>query len=234
MHRLTRRAGGYLIAVLVLTACAAPPPPPTLPPPTLSPPAPTATPVATATPLPSPTPVPVPTATAAPAATRQPTAAPADLRRALTAFEALDSYRLLGRLDSRESSPVDLTVEYVRPDRRRVVLGDLEIITIGATTYVRQGGPWTTLQGAAGASLVPDVREIAGELEHAAFVPQGEETVDGEPCAVFGYTETEQRGRLWVSTRDQLVRKIEGEGPAGTYTLRFTDLNRPLTITAPM
>ncbi|MCC6625847.1 MAG: hypothetical protein IT340_00470 [Chloroflexi bacterium] len=236
MPRPFHRAGGCLIAAVLLAACAAPPPPTPTPPP-----APTAAlaPTVTLTALPrlTPTPAPIPTVTPAPVATRAPataTGTPVELRRTLAALEALDSYRLLGRLDSRESSPVDLTVEYVRPDRRRVVLGDLEIITIGASTYVRQGGPWTKLQGAAGASLAPDVRDIAGEFEQAAFTPQGQETLDGEPCVVFGYTETEQRGRLWVSTRDQLLRKIEGEGPAGAYTLRFTDLNRPIAIVAPI
>jgi hypothetical protein len=161
-------------------------------------------------------------------------AANRDLRRALDAFDALASYRIVGRLDSRESSPVDLTVEYTQPDRRRVVLGTLEIVTIGATTYVRQGGAWVKLQTAADPALAPDVREIAGEFEQAVFTPMGTETIDGEPCATYGYVEGEQQGKLWVSTRDQLVRKIEGQGPVGGYSLRFIDFNQPIAITAPI
>jgi hypothetical protein len=86
----------------------------------------------------------------------------------------------------------------------------------------------------ADAGVVPDPREIAEMFGNAAFTPRGQESIDGEPCDVYTYAEAEQSGALWIGRRDALIRKIEGNQPAGEYILRFADFNAPIEIKAPI
>lgn len=255
----------WCAVALAVTACGASPPPTTISPatpamaatPATATPAPSATPTATATATPSPTPTPapsptpsptsLPTATVTAAATATPSARltpapatagprPVEIGQALAAFDALTSYRVRGTLDSKESGKTSVLLEYVAPDRRHVVLGTLEIIVIGTTSYVKQGEAWLTLEGrgAGMAALAPDARAIARQFEHATFTARGLETIDGEPCAVFSYAEGEQRGAIWIGTRDKLIRKIEGSQPTGSYSLVLSDFNQPIEIRPPV
>ena len=120
---------------------------------------------------------------------------------------------------------VTRTVEFVPPDRRHAVLGELETITIGNQRYTKSNGSWTKADSTARV----DTGEILREAFHKAVVDgslkvehTGTDTVDGQAADIFTITGTVPfngttiKGytmKVWV-TKDGLLRKVESTNEA--------------------
>jgi hypothetical protein len=150
------------------------------------------------------------------------------------AFSELTSYRIVGQLSNKEIGTVDFLIEYVAPDRKRTSFAGFSTIAIGPTTYVNVGSGWTV--AASGAALPPvfDERSLLVQEENLHLTRVGAETVDGEPCIVYTYTGAVQSGRVWVSSRDDVVRKLEGKYGETDLSLTISAVNQPISIEPPI
>lgn len=257
MRRMTWLIGGCVGAGLLLGACGGAPAATTAPVPAAT----TAPAAAVATAPPSPTTAPTatpppatatvaPTATPAPAATKPAAATelpPGEAARAArTAFSRVTSYRLTGVVTPKEGGQMNMSIEYVAPDRMRMVMKgsdasqNMEMVVIANTTYMNVAGNWTKLEGGMGGAggmnvlQTLDIGELMKEMEGGTLTRSGVDVVDGEPCVVYDYTQTDGSGKVWVGVRDNLVRKIEGKDKDSTFTMTITDINKPIEIKAPI
>jgi hypothetical protein len=240
----------------------APPAPPTAPPtatplppaplpPTATPLPPTATPAPAAPPAPArPAPaVPATTATGAPATRPAGSASlPPEVARSLAGFAVARSFRSRGVVVTRGAgSRTEVRLDYVAPDRLLLVATGQRpeqndaIVVIGETAYVKAGDAWLKLEGAQGRQAAArflrlfDPRALLAEAGAATHTPAGSEPVDGEPCAVFAFTDSAGgAGKLWIARRDGLVRRMERRTSAADLTMTLSDYNQPLTIEAPL
>jgi hypothetical protein len=193
--------------------------------------------------------VPATAATGAPATRPAGSASlPPEVARALVGFAAARSFRSRGVVVMRSTgSRTEVRLDYVAPDRLLLVATGQRpeqndaIVIIGETVYVKAGDAWLKLEGAQGRQAAArflrlfDPRALLVEAGAATHTPAGSEPVDGEPCAVFAFTDSAGgTGRLWIARRDGLVRRMERRTSATDLTMTLSDYNQPLTIESPL
>lgn len=88
----------------------------------------------------------------------------AEVREAFTKQRTSRAFRLVAKLRG-ETGPVEITAEYVPPDRMRQVivapgqLAPLETVLVGTRAWSSQGGRWEELMPALVHSIIAQVRE---------------------------------------------------------------------------
>jgi hypothetical protein len=173
--------------------------------------------------------------------------------RLLAAREAagrIGSYRMRGAADSAQQGRIAVLAEYVAPDRAHLLMqaepdpaappapvDSLEVIVIGATSYLNFGGGWTKVEGdpaVADQASQFDLRRMLDAIDQATVELAGAEEVGGEPCEILVSDRDGARLALWVSVGDNLTRKIEATSPDTRLNLTVVDLNAPIEINPPV
>jgi hypothetical protein len=187
------------------------------------------------------------------------------LKKAFTAQLAARSYR--ARMEySVASIPSHNDLEFVAPDRYHVsVFGPQvqgrnmgqEIIIVGKDTFRRiTGVPWQmSMMNTGAASLATTIGDAADQfrLEDASqrmlkyddiqFI--GTDVLDGQPVKVYQFnlkvTKGPMPGKIWISTADDLPRKIEYQASSQTNSERkmklattYYDYNANINIEPPV
>lgn len=152
------------------------------------------------------------------------------ITNAMRAQMAAKSYRARMNLSSSNGSASTMLVEYVSPDRYRVVRDagaggadtKLEYLIVGKETYTRQGdGPWTKFPADMGGmiSSFNDPKAIDELSKSAEIKFVGPDTLDGMPMLVYQHTLDNVGGlvgksvtKTWVAVADGLPRKSESDG----------------------
>ena len=229
----------------------------------------------TAEPTKMPTEAPTQAATQAPKPTIAATEESADLSE-VAGIEGLDSYRMTSMIawkqvkkdGTTEEGVLNMLEEFDRATRaRRYKIsgsapsddgtsesGDVEMIQIGTSSYMRSGDEWVSAQVDPSAvdvqaSMLPDANDLpTGEGTYV-----GSETVNGVSAKHYRYEESEFSGvafgdvdhaelDLWVSEEYKVVVKAEtswegeddeGTQWSGTMKIDVTDINQPIVIEPP-
>jgi hypothetical protein len=185
------------------------------------------------------------------------------LKKAFTAQLAARSFR--ARMEySVASIPTHNDLEFVAPDRYHVtVVGPQvqgrsmgqEIIIVGKDTFRRiTGVPWqksttnpaalaTTIGEIAGQFRTEDVAQRMLKYDDIQFIST--DVLDGQPVMVYQFKLKDTKGpipgKIWISTADNLPRKIEHEASSKTnpdrrmkLTTTYYDYNANITIEPPV
>jgi hypothetical protein len=170
-------------------------------------------------------------------------------REAQAAFKQVTSYRIAGDITSKKEGKIGILIEYVAPESMRLRftleqpatakkpapgMDELEFIAIGTTSYLNLGGAWIQSDGDNSVTSSDMTNLLVEALDTKGLTPQGTETLDGEPCDVYLFQEDGATGKVWVSTRDRLLRKVEGGDADMHLVIAVTDINKPFTIKAPI
>ncbi len=140
------------------------------------------------------------------------------------------------------------TVEYVAPDRFRIVGPMNETIAVGSNTYMKlPTGKW---------QKVPmDINQFVSAFRDPKIIDEmrkdadvkfiGDDTVDGMPMKVYQYTVKNPLGsnmtttsKTWIAASDKLPRKMEVEseieGKPSKTLITYSDYNSDIKIEPPM
>ena len=154
---------------------------------------------------------------------------------------------LTGKIEAAAETAFKQQVDYVAPDRYRVVYRDAkgaeaEMIMIGKDAYIKEGDSWKKMQGEN--SPTPTMRnsfteEALKSISDVKFL--GEESLNGIPALVYSYKLLTVVGnfavtqKIWVSKSSGLPMKCYVEysnGAIKTLTTTF-DTESPVTIELP-
>lgn len=143
------------------------------------------------------------------------------------------------------------TIEFVAPDKMRIVNKSSEMIIVPEGTYIKPaGGEWKKSP----VNMSGNIGELRSSGFNDSFLKDsqvrlvGSDTLDGEPMTVYEIiydspeTKIKSKTLIWVSRSDKLPRKVEVEGEVGKSEsggesktiIEYTDYNAPIEITAPI
>jgi hypothetical protein len=178
------------------------------------------------------------------------------MTKAMRAQLDAKSYRAHVTSSLSDGSSNAMVIEYVAPDRYRMVNDaqtggknfKQEFIIVGGATYIKApNGGWVKspvdASGIVKAFRDPKMLDELTKTADVKFV--GPDTLDGAPMLVYQYTQNNPMGmklkstaKTWLSVADGLPRKTESEGEFNgqkTKTLvRITDYNADIKIESPV
>lgn len=166
-----------------------------------------------------------------------------------TSFDA-KSYRALMTTSLSDGTNSVATVEYVAPDRFRMVRGQNETIIVGKTTYIKgANGQWQKSPVDMG-QMISNFRDpkVIDELTKNTDVKLvGPDVLDGAPMLVYQYTlmlgnDIKSTAKTWLGTTDGLPRKTEsdadmnfmGKQTKSHTTVLYSEFNGDIKIEPPL
>lgn len=135
------------------------------------------------------------------------------------------------------------TIEVVTPDKFHLMfnggggVGNLELISVGTTTYSKTGNTWTKNNGGAGTigidptSLTKQVTDIS---KTAPTVKGGTDNVNGKSCRIYTMNDAQSKSKTDICIANDLPVKLTIAGGGSTVTLTFSDFNSNIDIKAPV
>ncbi len=158
-----------------------------------------------------------------------------EVGQAMAKLAALRSYRIRSDMGQGET----MVVEFVNPDRMRMVMGggELEVVRVGGEQRVRMaGGPWQCRM------MFPAPQPPSGgppEGETRVTVQRGpNRKLGGEETRTYRYwfgSKPDAVMHLYVSVRTGLPRRLQVLDQAGKVqtTMDYTDFNADIRISLP-
>jgi outer membrane lipoprotein-sorting protein len=129
-----------------------------------------------------------------------------------------------------------MTIEYVAPDRRRIIFTGGEFIIIGETMWSRAPSRCVKLPQK---MPLPDPREAIEQGADATFeVAKGAaEAVEGTPTQTYNAVITAKgktiRQKMYVATQTGYPRRVENAAQEGTVVIDYWDFNTAIAIEPP-
>jgi hypothetical protein len=157
-----------------------------------------------------------------------------DVKGALIALAGASSYHVTMTTASGQT----VTADFVKPAKIHVVAGPMELIEIGTTTYVKMSSTWHQFS-------FPGIEHMMGPLSNAQQLVKshddivvtdlGPKSVDGTVLHAYGVKpgSSAKAVTMYLDASGSLVR-IDAAGPGGTNVVRFSNVNVPVTIDAPV
>jgi hypothetical protein len=137
----------------------------------------------------------------------------------------------------------DGSIEVVTPDKFHLTfnggggLGNLELISIGNTTYSKTGNTWSKNTGGAGTigidptSLTKQVTDVS---KTAQTTKGGTDKVNGKSCQIYTMDDAQSKSKTDVCIANDLPVKLVVSGGGSTVTLTFSDFDSNIDIKAPV
>lgn len=129
-------------------------------------------------------------------------------------------------------------MQFVAPDRYRIVKADSEVIVIGNESYSKENGKWTVLEDNIGEFIREQTRsgmeEGVRNLQNVEIV--GKEKVGGKDATVYTHKFGDILTKVWIGTESGLQLKNEVEANIGGTVQKQTtvyDYEKTVTIEAP-
>jgi len=147
----------------------------------------------------------------------------ADINRMADAFLSQQSFS--AKMIGSGSTPLNMELEYVAPDRFRIKNAQgPQTVIIGRDVYIQLGDRWIRSPEKLNSPLV-DIRKTWDKegrkwLSDVKYV--GEDTIDGEPVYAYTYHNKglegvgENDSKIWISRSDALPVRIEANYKGGT------------------
>lgn len=157
-----------------------------------------------------------------------------DVKGALIGLAGASSYHVT---ITAASGPT-VAADFVKPGKVHVTAGPMELIMIDKATYVKMSSTWHQFS-------FPGIEHVLGPLTHAQDLVQshddivvtdlGSKTVDGGVLHAYGVKpgNSTKSVTMYLDGSGALVR-IDAAGPNGTNVVRFSNVNGPITIEAPV
>lgn len=134
-----------------------------------------------------------------------------------------------------ESSGAVASADVQLPDALRVRAAGAEYIVIGADVW-RLGGSQAAkvTDVPVAVAAVRDAVRVARALSSAVDAKyEGDDAIDAYIANRWAFTLNGERGHVWLTARDDLPRKIEMVGAAGTRTYHFADFDAAIAVSRP-
>lgn len=150
------------------------------------------------------------------------------------AFTSLKSFRATITIES-GGEKQEGTIESVPPDKLHLNILGLEIISIGADSWMKVGTSWTKQPGGglgAGPFQGIDVSGTINSFSGPGVTSSGSDTVDGKRCQI--YKTTAAGGTSEACVADGVVLRVISQTAAGKVTIVFKDINTNIEIKAPI
>jgi hypothetical protein len=136
----------------------------------------------------------------------------------------------------------DGTIEAVLPDKFHVsfgggALGNLELISIGDSTYTKTGSSWTKSAGGSSgigidpASLTKQVQDVS---KTAKITKGGTDKVNNKSCQIYTLDDSQTKSNTEVCIADNLPQRLVASGAGSKVTVTFSDFNSSIDIKAPI
>ena len=157
-----------------------------------------------------------------------------ELNSLVQGFSRVKSFRATLVVEQTGQARQEGLIETVLPDRVHIVMGGIEMISIGADSYLKVGPTWTRNPGG-GIGNIFDVSDIADSIglfaADSSVVKGGQETVAGKRCQIYNYSSAGTATELCIADSKPL-RVVSNVGGAKT-TLIFTDFDN-VEVRAPI
>lgn len=142
------------------------------------------------------------------------------------------------RITSFTMPETNAEMQFVAPDRYRIIKSDGEVIVIGNESYSKEKGKWTVLEDDIGEFIREQTRsgmeEGVKNLQNVEIV--GKEKVNGKDATVYSHKFGDIITKVWIGTESGLQLKNEVEANIGGAIQKQTtiyDYDKPVTIEAP-
>lgn len=168
----------------------------------------------------------------------------AALKAAAKAQADAGSYRVAGAVTA-GGNEQEVTLEFAKPDRVHVILGPIEYIAVGSTTWQNTAGQWRPAPGVDLSTLTAGMGQLNDELlTSATFTEVSVDTnanVDGQPAVLYRYhesipSELEADSQFWLDPAScRPIRNIASgtaSGATSKIDVTYSDWGR-VTIEAP-
>ena len=157
-----------------------------------------------------------------------------ELAGAVRGFTSVKSFRATIVMETPGQPRQEGIIESQLPDRFHFRLGSIEMISIGADSYIKVGNTWTRSPGG-GFGNIFDISDIAETVQlytnDASIVKGGTETVAGKRCQLYTYSASGTTSELCVAD-DKPLRIVSDIGGAKS-TIVFTDFDN-VEVKAPI
>lgn len=142
------------------------------------------------------------------------------------------------RITSVTMPETNAEMQFVAPDRYRIVKADGEVIVIGNSSYSKEQGKWTVLEDDIGEFIREQTRagmeEGVRNLQNVEVV--GKDKVGGKDATVYSHKFGDIMTKVWIGTESGLQLKNEVEANIGGTIQKQTtiyDYDKPVKIEAP-
>ena len=126
-------------------------------------------------------------------------------------------------------------MEVQMPDRFHITTPTLELINIGADSYVKTGTNWVKAPGGGGGTLgqIAQLPALATAIPASQITKGGTETVNGTRCQLYNQTTGTGTTEYCLASNNLPVRVVIASGTSKT-TIIFSDYDKPVDIKAPI
>jgi hypothetical protein len=162
----------------------------------------------------------------------------ADLVRLANAFSQVRSFKATITVES-QGTREQATMEFVMPDRFRMTVQGIQIISIGQDLWMNLGTGWQKQAGAGIGAMMPltpsDIQESILEMSQTSAVTRkGTDTVGGIRCQIFEVRDDEygEISEICVADNNLPIRVVSTVANEKT-TVIFSDFNANISIQAP-
>ena len=142
------------------------------------------------------------------------------------------------KITSETMPETNAELQFVAPDRYRIIKSDDEVIVIGDVSYSKKDGKWRVLEDNIGEFIREQTRsgmeEGVRNLQNVEVV--GKDKVNGKAATVYSHKFGDITTKVWIGTESGLQLKNEVEANIGGTIQKQTtiyDYDKPVTIEAP-
>lgn len=136
----------------------------------------------------------------------------------------------------------DGTFEAQPPDKFHLTfggggLGNLELISIGDTTYTKTGDTWTkSATGSAGIGIDPTslTKQVQAISKTAKVTKGSTDKVNNKTCQIYSMDDPQTKSTTELCIADNLPQRFMASGAGSKVIVTFSDFNSSVDIKAPI
>jgi hypothetical protein len=136
----------------------------------------------------------------------------------------------------------DGTFDALPPDKFHLTfgggaLGNLELISIGDTTYTKTGGAWAkSATGSAGIGIDPTslTKQVQTISKTAKVTKGGTDKVNNKTCQLYSMDDPQTKSTTELCIADNLPQRFVASGASSKVIVTFSDFNSSIDIKAPI
>jgi len=160
--------------------------------------------------------------------------ATADVKNAFLTLARASSYHIAATTAGGQT----MSGDFVNPGKMHITAGPMEMIVIDTETFVKMQGAWHQFAFPGADRMTGPFAHIQSYVkahENLAAIDLGPKVVDGTTLHAYSVRGggTDHAATVYVDSSGNLVR-IDSADSAGTTVIRFSNVNGPITIVAPI
>jgi hypothetical protein len=118
----------------------------------------------------------------------------------------------------------------------QMTMGPMQMIQIGGTMYMNQGGKWTSMTSPGTAMMGPmaSARDFSKFHDNAKVTDLGPKVIGGLAYHAYRVQASGNHGPATLFVNNGILTRIEVSDANGTSTIQFSKFNAPIKISAPI